>query len=198
MGGAVCELLCRLGVPELHIWDADTVAPHNLNNQIFLDKHIGMPKTDAIEEILKSINPNIEIIKHGFCEAKDKMSGYIFMCIDNIDVRRELCNTWRFNPKIKFIIDGRMRVTECSVYASDWSNPDEKIKFINSMDYTHEEVIKNTPVSACGMTLSVVMSPRVCGNLMVANTIKFINTKEYRRLIYTDIYNAFMDSYEAK
>ena len=55
MGSRVAELLVRLGVTKLHIWDMDKVEPKNIANQVYLNHHIGMQKVDALEEYLKDI-----------------------------------------------------------------------------------------------------------------------------------------------
>ena len=53
MGSRVAELLARLGVQQLHIWDMDTVEDKNIANQAYFHRHIGMQKTDALEDLLK-------------------------------------------------------------------------------------------------------------------------------------------------
>ena len=55
MGSRIAELLTRLGIRKINIWDMDTVEDKNVANQIYTHKHIGMNKTDALEEILKEI-----------------------------------------------------------------------------------------------------------------------------------------------
>ena len=66
MGSRVAELLVRLGVPKIHIWDMDTVEDKNVANQLYLHSHIGMLKTDALELFLKDINPNLVVYKNIF------------------------------------------------------------------------------------------------------------------------------------
>lgn len=196
MGAAISELLLRLGVRRLILWDADTVAPHNMGNQFFRNSDIGKKKNEALAEILKTINPEVEIELKGFCTVSEKVTGYIFLCIDNIDVRRELCTKWKTNPLIKFICDGRMGLTSGNIYTADWSHLESKKNLIASMQYTHEEVLAETPVSACGLTLSVVITPRVVAALMVSNWIKFVNTKTYKRMMQVDGYAPFLESFE--
>ena len=61
IGSTVAEMLTRMGVPELTIYDMDIVTPHNLTNQEFFHRHIGRLKTKCLAEILKEINPDIKI-----------------------------------------------------------------------------------------------------------------------------------------
>lgn len=197
IGGAVAEYLCRLGVAELHLWDMDAVSAHNLGNQVYRDKDITEHKTVALRNILKEINPDITIFQHDKITVGSTIAGYIFLCIDNIDVRRELCTKWKMNPNIKFITDARMRLTDGVIYSANWYLSDAKDNLINSMQFTHDEALAETPVSACGLVLSVICTPRALSALMVANWIKFINLKEYNRFIQFDAYKPFIDSYKA-
>lgn len=175
----------------------DTVSAHNLGNQIYRTSDIGSPKTAALKEIITAINPDVKVNIHGEISTADRISGYIFLCVDNIDLRRELCTKWKNNPYIKFITDGRMRLTDATIHSADWSDFQEQEVLLNSMQYTHEEALKETPVSACGLTLSVICTPRMLAALMVANFIKFINTKTYERFTQLDCYKPFLESFTA-
>lgn len=188
--------MARLGITKIHLWDNDSVASHNLGNQIYRNKDIKRLKTDCLEEILKEINPDIQVVKHGLCTTETRANGYIFLCIDNIDVRRTLCEKWRWNPGLIYITDGRMRLTDGNIHSAFWYSATEKENIINSMQYTHEEAVKETPVSACGLTLSVICTPRVLASLMVSNFIKFINTEKYCRFIQVDSYKPFLEANE--
>ncbi len=64
VGGYAAEALARSGVGTLTLVDNDTISETNLNRQIIaLQSTVGMKKTDAAEQRIKSINPDIKIIK---------------------------------------------------------------------------------------------------------------------------------------
>ena len=64
VGGYVVEALARSGVGALDLIDSDTVAPSNLNRQIIAAAStLGMPKVDAAEARVKSINPACAVRK---------------------------------------------------------------------------------------------------------------------------------------
>jgi sulfur carrier protein ThiS adenylyltransferase len=64
LGSQVAIALARIGVGTLILADYDVVEPSNLNRQQYFIQQIGMPKVDAIREILEKINPYIRIITH--------------------------------------------------------------------------------------------------------------------------------------
>lgn len=98
VGGAAAEALARAGVGTLGIVDKDTVDITNVNRQIIAtDKTVGMNKTDALEERLMSVNPDLIINKYNLFylpETADEinLSEYDFVvdCIDNVTAKLEL------------------------------------------------------------------------------------------------------------
>ncbi|MBS4538594.1 sulfur carrier protein ThiS adenylyltransferase ThiF [Clostridium sp. D2Q-11] len=63
LGSNVALSLARLGVGKLVLIDFDVVEPSNLNRQQYFIRHIGMNKTDALEELINECNPFVEIEK---------------------------------------------------------------------------------------------------------------------------------------
>ena len=65
VGAYAAEMLCRAGVGELTIVDADMVNVTNINRQLVAThSNIGKYKVDAIKERILDINPNAEVITH--------------------------------------------------------------------------------------------------------------------------------------
>jgi tRNA A37 threonylcarbamoyladenosine dehydratase len=62
VGAYAAEMLCRAGIGELYIIDADTIHPSNRNRQLLALKSTeGENKTDLMKKRLLDINPNIKI-----------------------------------------------------------------------------------------------------------------------------------------
>ncbi|MFH1350648.1 MAG: sulfur carrier protein ThiS adenylyltransferase ThiF [Pseudomonadota bacterium] len=64
LGSNVAVALVRMGIGTLILADFDLVEPSNLNRQQYSIEHIGMPKTDAMTQILLDINPYTRVITH--------------------------------------------------------------------------------------------------------------------------------------
>ena len=188
MGSRVAELLVRLGIPKIHIWDMDTVEDKNIANQLYFHHQIGMNKTDALEEILIDINPELTVIKHGKY-TDQSLSGYVFLNVDSIELRHEIASANKDNIHIKAMFDCRMRLEDAQSFAADWSNEKHNQQFINSMDFTDAEAQEATPVSACGTTLSVASTVTSTAAFTVSNFMNLIRKKElYGTMIFV---NAF-------
>ena len=197
VGSTVAELLARFGLTKLTLYDFDTVEPHNLANQMFRQEHIGMSKTTALYYMLPEINPEIKrdlvIELEGY--RGQKLSGYVFLCMDNIDLRREIATTNKNNPYIKAMFDFRTRLTDAQHYAADWQDMNMVGDFIRSMDFTHDEAMEETPVSACNVTLSVAPTVRMICALGVGNFINFAKGDGMKKFIQMDAFSFVLDAF---
>lgn len=62
LGSNIAVMLARVGVGHLHIVDFDVVEPSNLNRQQYFVSHLGMKKTEALKNLLRQVNPYIEVV----------------------------------------------------------------------------------------------------------------------------------------
>lgn len=194
MGSRVAELLTRLGITKLHIWDMDIVEDKNITNQVYLHHQIGMKKTDALEELLKDINPELQVIKHDKY-TDQSLSGYIFLNVDSIELRYKIASANKDNTMIKAMFDCRMRLEDAQSYAAKWDDEQQKKMFINSMNFTDAEATEATPVSACGTTLSVASTVVSTAAFTVSNFINLIRTDELKSMIFTDAFAHTITTY---
>jgi hypothetical protein len=63
------------------------------------------------------------------------------------------------------------------------------------MDFTHEEAARETPVSACNITLSVAPTIRMICSLGVANFINFVKGDRLKKFIQIDAFKFILDAF---
>jgi len=190
VGSTVAELLARFGFTNFSLYDMDTVMPHNMVNQMFTVKHVGMKKVDAVQEILCDINPEnartVKLYPNGW---KDQpLDGYVFLCVDNIETRRDVVNGNMYNTFIKGMFDFRTGLTDGQHFAADWSDLHERKAFLNTMNFTHEQAKANQHLSACNVSLCVAPTVRMIANAGVANFINLIKGEHMYRQVMTDAF----------
>ncbi len=185
VGSTIAENLARLGVTKFVLYDFDTVEPHNLANQMFVQSDVKSSKVEAVKRIICDINPeaavDIEIHSGGYVDQK--LNGYVFLAVDNIDLRREICQKNRMNRSIKAVFDFRTRLEDAQHYAADWGDLQQIDNLIKSMDFSHEEAHDATPVTACGTELGVAPTVRVVCALGVTNFMNLIRGAELRNIV---------------
>ena len=197
IGSTVAENLVRFGLTNITLYDFDTVERHNIANQMFRETDVGKLKTEALAEYLYSINPEvkgkIKLVNEGY--TGQKLSGYVFLCVDSIDIRRDIATAYKDSNYIKAMFDFRMRLTDAQHYAADWSDKKMIENFIKTMAFSHEEAMEETPVSACNMTLSVVPTIRTIVAYGVSNFINYVKDGIIKKMILIDAFNYTVDAF---
>ncbi|MCI4678240.1 molybdopterin-synthase adenylyltransferase MoeB [Rhodoblastus acidophilus] len=65
LGAPLLLYLAAAGVGEIHVIDDDVVSASNLQRQVlFGENHIGRPKVEAAEEVLRNLNPHARVVGH--------------------------------------------------------------------------------------------------------------------------------------
>lgn len=199
VGGCVAELLARFGITKMTLYDFDHVEEKNVVNQIYDYRHVGMPKAEALAQILRDINPSIgdelKIEPEGY--SNQRLSGYVFLAVDNIEIRKDIVKKYRSNPGIVAMFDIRTELTSAQHYAANWSKPDDVRDFFESMNFTKEEADAATPVSACGVVLGVAPTVRMVVNTAVVNFVNFVRSgkKDLKRWAFVDAFGMQIDAF---
>lgn len=193
VGSSVVELLARFGLTKFKLYDFDIVKPHNLVNQMFTTKHIGAPKVEAVKEMLLEINPEIgeqiRLKPKGWREEQDPLDGYVFLAVDNIDLRRKIVEENMHNTYIKGMFDFRTGLTDAQHYAADWSDIKSRKAFLETMKFSHEEAKLTQQMSACNVSLCVAPTVRMIANVGVVNFINFIKGGHLYKQIPIDAFS---------
>lgn len=192
VGSTIAELLARCGLTDFVLYDHDLVESHNLVNQMFRAEDVGKKKVDALADILCKINPEIastvKVVPEKYTDQP--LSGYVFLCVDSIAVRKEITQAQRYNSMIKMISDVRISLTDAQHYMANWRNAQSIQIFLKTMNFTDEEAVAETPMTACGTMLSVCPTVRIICAHAVSNFMNFIKSSgaEYKRTILIDAF----------
>lgn len=197
VGSTLAENLVRCGVTRLTLWDFDKVENHNIVNQMFRQCDVGKTKVEALRDILIDINPDvaqsIELKPDGW-QGK-MLSGYVFLAVDSIDIRKKFVEQHMNHPFLKCVFDCRTLLESAQGYAADWSDLRSKENLLKSMQFTHEEAADETPVSACGVTLGVATTVRLICAMQVNNYINFIKGGSIWKFIQIDGFHGVLDCF---
>lgn len=197
VGSTIAENLARCGLTKFTLWDFDRVEKHNVVNQMFGQKDVGELKVDAVKRLILDINPEAEAdieTKPDGWNGKS-LSGYIFLCVDNIELRRKIVEEHQWNPAVKAVFDVRTMLTGAQHYAANWSDTKMKKDLLASMQFSHEEAAEATPVSACGVTLGIVTTVRLISAMCVNNFLKFVKGEGLWKFVQIDGFSGIMDCF---
>lgn len=99
LGSNIAVMLARIGVGRLLLVDFDTVEPSNLNRQSYYIRHLGQPKTLALQSQLAEINPFITVETRTVRVEAENVAGLFADCqilceaFDKPEAKAMLINT---------------------------------------------------------------------------------------------------------
>lgn len=103
LGSQVCERLIRLNLAsKMIVYDMDTVEEKNLNNQAYLQHHIGKSKVEAMQDLSQMIDPSVKLrgrVKK-IDYIKTKSDDIIILAIDNFESRGTILSKIETNPLV--------------------------------------------------------------------------------------------------
>ena len=130
VGSHVALCAARMGFTKFQLFDNDQVEPHNLPNQAFNVKHIGWSKVEALQDVLREFNPQIEVVTHKCfftsAEHKSTVEGPLVIATDSMSSRADLLSTFSENLDISGVFEIRL-----------------------GFDYGYVNIIDNLSKSAC-------------------------------------------------
>ena len=114
IGSSAATQLLRCGAKNFVLYDMDKVATENIGVSQYMDEHIGMLKTEALEEHLMSINcRNLDIIQspeYFSMFQYQNNNDIVILGFDSMKSRKhavqEICSNKQTKPFL--LIDGRM------------------------------------------------------------------------------------------
>ncbi len=80
LGSNAALMLARCGVGHLLLVDDDVVDASNLNRQQYWPRHVGRPKVDALAELLRELNPEIDVEPLRRRLTRDTMTATLARC----------------------------------------------------------------------------------------------------------------------
>lgn len=164
-GSYVALLLAQMGIKKISIWDFDRVEEHNLPNQMYFIKHIGMKKVDALKEVIKDkCGFDIETHDERVVDQNIKLGNYIFILTDTMSSRKEIFENCIKNRALNtdLIIETRMDADNGRVYVFNPNSP-KQVKEWQETLYTDEQAT----TSLCGASVSIAPTVSLLSSMAV-------------------------------
>ena len=201
-GSFVAMELARMGCPVLNIYDFDDVEIHNIPNQYYDTGDLGKLKAEALADKLKAINPNIVVnvytnavlpVHDDEHSGIDEMSGYVFLLVDSMKVRKELWMAAKENKNIVHCWESRLGSDQARVYSLDMTVKDFS-KY--EADFYEDD---NAEMSACGTSITVLPIVLQTASLMIVQFIELVMERQgtyFFKTIFDNHYNKYEESFE--
>jgi len=183
-GSHIWDQLTCLGYHNMVAWDFDRIEPHNLNNQTYLEQHIGMRKVRALRYMTKQKAPstNYQYMPLKVTAETIKKYSHLFkesiivLAIDTMAGRKELGKLFHERIDIKFMVEPRIASKHCNVYALPITSPLQYQQWYDTLGDDDDPIYETSP---CGGSISVKPTITLASSLCVWAIIDWINEKAY-------------------
>lgn len=192
-GSRVVENLVRLNLAsKIVVYDFDVVEEKNLNNQVYLRQHIGMPKVEALQDFCSMIDADAKIrIKNKKVEyIRTSSDDILILLVDSVDSRVKIWDNIEGNP---LIISGGISSVGGTVEITKGERP---LKALRDHYEANKDVIANSPfdLTPCGSPISIYHRIGAVASVMCESLIRQINypEEEVSRKVLIDINTNFL------
>ena len=160
--------LAKMGFGNITVWDFDTVELHNVDNQVYGSKHIGMSKVDALEAVILEL-ADVSMTAYDFPFNGDMpllAEEIVIFATDSIDSRKDAWEKIKYHP-FRALIDSRMAAEQFSVYTVDPKD------FLQQKKYEQTFFPASEAVAERCTEKSIMYTPLILGGV-IANQVKRI------------------------
>ena len=158
-GSWLTFFLLKMGFNNIHVYDFDEIEEHNIPNQCFSERHIGVPKTHAMLDVYDyftkdEFEPRLKIHNQKITEDNAHMlSGIVISCVDTMKDRKMLYEMCYKYGQAELWIEGRLSIYGAYIYTLSKDGKDYTAEYEKSF-YEDEEA----EVSACGVSQTALPS----------------------------------------
>lgn len=140
IGSNAADLLTRMGVDNITVYDDDIVEPENLPSQAFGLGYIGQMKVEALADHVKKHTGKTIIPVPERYTGQASLSGIVISGVDTMAARYDIWSHMKYNINVPLYIDGRMGGVQFIVFPLNPSMPDE-IKYYESQLFPDDEAL---------------------------------------------------------
>jgi hypothetical protein len=192
-GSRVFAALVELGIPNIHVYDYDTIEDHNLANQIYMANDINLPKVEGCRKFVEAklgVVPETMVfhnlrVTQAYIRGNNLESGVVFIMTDTMASRRGIFDaltsrvsamsllpeSTQLTQSPMLIIETRMGSTHGSVFSINPFDSTACDAWRNTLvDDSDEDIIELSP---CGTALSVGTTASLIANYAVWQMMQF-------------------------
>lgn len=186
-GSVVATLMAQMGWGNsglsqgvLKVFDGDVVEEHNLANQVYGIKHIGMKKVDAIDDYIAEkcgfhIEKHAEMVK----DQKSAQATYVCILTDTMASRKEIfdkCLRYAFDTDL--VIETRMGLRDGRIYAFN-PHDESSVKAWEGTLYGDDVA----EASACGSSASIATTATFVASLAASRIVQHFNSRYGKKTV---------------
>jgi hypothetical protein len=162
IGSPTTLALAKMGVQDIKLVDFDTIENHNLPNQIYQLRHVGMPKVEALGQIIQAFTGITPTLHNSKVDTIDRLEGVVISGVDSMASRYDIWKMVRYKPQVSLYIDARMGAEVTRIYSIQPVNPVDVVVYEATL--RPDEEIEELPCTARAIIYNVFMIASLIAN----------------------------------
>ena len=180
IGSATVVTLAKMGCSNITVYDADSLADHNVPNQMCLLDRVGQPKVDALAHLVEMLTgAQIKPVSSNY--RGQRLQGVVISAVDSMTARQLIWKSVKMRKQVDLFIDARMGAEILRLYTLRPVDLDA-CEFFEGNLYDSDEA-EQLPCSA----RSIIYCPSVAGALIAATVKTFAVGESVCREVLFDI-----------
>lgn len=115
IGSWTALLLARAGVPNIIVYDDDTIENHNLGGQLFRLNSVGAAKVGEVNQIVSDFTgTSISGLQYKYRDQN--ITPHVITALDNMEAREAVYEKWKSMDDRKLLIDGRLLAESFQIF----------------------------------------------------------------------------------
>jgi molybdopterin/thiamine biosynthesis adenylyltransferase len=163
VGSFTAFTLAKMGIGKILAYDPDTVEIHNVPNQLFSIQDCGVPKVEALRDMIFHFH-GVEIDIIGRKYIDQALSGIVIVAVDSMDARIAIWERVRYNAAIELFIDSRMGAEVGRVLTVRPTDPDDVAAYEKTLHTSAEALQARCTEKAIIYTVLGIASA-ICGSV---------------------------------
>jgi len=139
IGSPTAQILCKMGIRKLTVYDDDKVEAHNLPNQMYRIKDLTKFKVDALKEICEEYSDTIEFNAKAIrFDQPIRTKSVVISGVDSMESRLAIWKHIKLNPAVSLYVDARMAREMIKIYRVNPTDMKSVKKYEESL---HSDVV---------------------------------------------------------
>lgn len=141
IGSPTVLSLAKMGVPKIQVFDDDSVESHNLPVQLFRLGDLGLPKVEALTDIVSGFSGTEVVPRNERFDGSQPLRGVVISGVDTMAARQTIWESVRYRLHVPLYIEARMGGEVARIHAVDPRNP-EQVAWYESTLVSDEEALE--------------------------------------------------------
>ena len=180
IGSTTALWLCKMGVQNLRIFDADEVEEHNWSNQLYRKSDIGKPKVEALSDILEEL-ADVKPVAYIEDYADQPLTEVVISGVDSMASRKAIWKSVRSKPEVQLYLDARMGLEVLTVHALNPQNRSERQDYVQTLCDDSEAL--QEPCTA----RTIAYTPLMAASILCSFVKRYVNAAPIPRLTILDL-----------